>query len=89
MEKKSIFILYVNSDRLMYMGFRDRLIKADLELNMLFRTRGFPISYGKDAKQGQYDFTMVGESKLLKCKSCGGDVSSLAVYCHHCGSKAK
>ena len=89
MKKKSIFILYVNLDRLMYMGFRDRLAKADLELNMLFRTRGFPISYDKDAKQRQYDFTIVDESKLLKCKSCRGDVSSLADYCHHCGSKAK
>ncbi len=84
MEKSSIFIM-PKLVALIRMGFRDHLAKANWEINMLLRTKFIRGSQ----KQGQYDFRLAGESNPWKCKSCSRKVSSLAVYCHHCGQKIR
>ncbi|MEM2901983.1 MAG: hypothetical protein QXO32_04560 [Candidatus Bathyarchaeia archaeon] len=71
------------------MGFRDRLAKANWELNLFLRS-GRLFRGGRSTNGGsRLGANPLGNSRMVKCGRCGGDVSSLAVYCHRCGSKLK
>ena len=84
------------------MGIKERLSRANWELNMLFKT-GHVHSYNNTMQQYNGSNQMQRGKQMAqptpvnpsiqgskdKCEKCGSEVSPLAAFCHICANKIK